>query len=102
MARRAQLLPTMTFLETQQAKTEIPSAFGSAVRQRLEKLAAPTVELMKTHPLLAVGLVFGAGLILGSTLFSRMGRLAAFGLAGVATEILKRKVAEGVFDGAPV
>ncbi len=88
----------MTFLETQQAESQSNSHAKQSFVDRLQSYAKPATQLLKDRPIVGVGLIFGAGVVLGATLFSGIGRVAALGIAGIGMEILKRKIAAGAFD----
>ncbi len=77
----------MTFVETQN-KNVLPNMFqdSPSVEQResFASVAQPLVDFALRRPTLALGMVFSAGVMLGATLLTSVGRLATLGLVGLA------------------
>lgn len=58
-----------------------------------------SVELMQENPGATLAIAVGVGVVLGATMFSRMGRIVFISALGVGAEIAMRRVKSSFFDG---
>jgi hypothetical protein len=80
---------------------ETASTMVRDVRRRLDVDAwmDRATEVMHERPALTLSVAVGAGVILGATAFSRLGRLVLIGAIGVTAEVLMQRARLAAMNG---
>ena len=77
------------------------SVFFQEILPRIKhtRLVERGIDFVQERPATALAIALGSGIVLGATMFSRLGRVVFVSALGVGVEIALRRMKSSFFDG---